>query len=585
MEPVINGSTHTISRHRNGLLKSMLITLLILNIAGVGVGLGYWLKTIPNSERVSPYPSEIAIPIAYQGKWLDVSAVVEDGQVYLPLSVVNLWADPKLVWDEPSSNIILTSPEKVIRMQTDQLTAYVNDAPFPLRFPVQKIEDEVYLPMDPLAYWLGLSVTLMDQGKMVQVQQDGEVITWGHLKPLPKSDQTRAIRQTPGIQSPIVAEAEAEEKVKVYSEEKGWYMVQKSTGEIGFMDKNEVILGERQVVQLDRENEKPFLPWRPVGGKIHMTWEYVSSKTASPAKMGDISDLNVVSPTWFELLDGQGSIQSKAELSYVRWAHKQGFQVWGLFSNGFDPDRTQEALATFETREKMTKQLLAFAEMYELDGINIDFENVYLKDKEALVQWIREAAPLLHDQGLVISMDITTKSLSENWSMFYDRPALGKLVDYLVLMAYDEHWGSSPKSGSVASLPWVERGVKQLITDEGVSPSKIILGVPFYTRLWSEQVIDGETKVSSKALSMDAVSKIIKEKGLEKVYLDNEKQNFVSWVEEDVTYRIWLEDEVSMTHRVNLVKQYGLAGLASWRRGFQNDAMLPLIAEELEKRP
>jgi spore germination protein YaaH len=585
MEPVINGSTHTITRQRSGLLKSLLITLLILNMAGVGVGLGYWLKNIPNSDHVSPYPSGIAIPIAHQGKWLDASAVVEDGQVYLPLSVVNLWADPKLVWDESSSNVILTSAGKVIQMETDQLTAYVNDEPFPLRFPVQQIDGEVYLPMDPLAHWLGLSVTLLDLGKMVLVEQDGEVITWGKLKTLSKPDKFHAIRQSPGIQSPIVAEAQPEEKVKIQGEQEGWYIVQKSTGEIGFLDKNEVLLGERQAIELERDDQRPFLPWRPVGGKIHMTWEYVYSKTASPAKIGNVTGLNVVSPTWFELLDGEGNIQSKADLSYVRWAHDQGFQVWGLFSNGFDPDRTHEVLSTFETRKKMTRQLLAFAEMYELDGINIDFENVYLKDKDALVQWVREAAPLLHDQGLVISMDITTKSLSETWSMFYDRPALGKLVDYLVLMAYDEHWASSPTAGSVASLPWVERGVKQLIEEEGVSPSKIILGVPFYTRLWSEEVIDGEIKVSSKALSMDTVTKIIKEKGLEKAYLEEEKQNFVSWQEEEVTYKIWLEDEMSMAHRIDLVSQYRLAGLASWRRGFQNEAMIPLIAEQLEERP
>jgi spore germination protein YaaH len=572
------------SNHRpKGLMISLAITFVIVFLVALA---WYSLEPVPNGEHVSPLPEGIELPIAYQGKWVEASAMMIEEHIYLPLSIVNQWVDPDLVWDEQSSSVILTSPGKVIRMETEQLTAYVNDQPAPLRFPVEVRDQGIYLPMEPLAGWLGLSVSPLMNEQMVLVEQEGKALVWGQLNEIKQDEpQEYAIRYAPGIQSPIVADAKIGEKLKIFGEKEGWYLVQKASGEIGYVNKNDVTIQHTEVVQIKQEDQRPFLAWRPIGGKIHMTWEYVHRKTASPAKIGSLPSLNVISPTWFELLDGEGNIQSKADLGYVRWAHKQGIQVWGLFSNGFDRDRTHEVLSAFANREKMTKQLLAYAEMYELDGINIDFENVYLKDKAALVQWIREMTPLLHEQGLVVSMDITVKSLSENWSMFYDRPALAKVVDYLVLMAYDEHWGSSPIAGSVASLPWVERGVRQLIKEEGVSPSKIILGVPFYTRLWSEQTIEGETKVTSKAISMEKAEDLIKEKGLQKEFLDQPGQHFVSWQENDITYKIWFEDESSMEQRVDLVHQYRLAGLASWRRGFEKDGMLPFILEELKQRP
>ena len=158
-----------------------------------------------------------------------------------------------------------------------------------------------------------------------------------------------------------------------------------------------------------------------------------------------------------------------------------------------------------ELREKVINQILVYAGLYNLDGINIDFENINIKDRDMLTQFIRELAPIMKEQGLVLSMDITVKSLSENWSLCYDRQELAKAVDYLALMAYDEHWGSSPVSGSVASIGWVEKGIVQLL-ELGVPPQKILLGIPFYTREWLEKVLeDGRLEVKSKALSMDSV--------------------------------------------------------------------------------
>jgi spore germination protein YaaH len=234
----------------------------------------------------------------------------------------------------------------------------------------------------------------------------------------------------------------------------------------------------------------------------------------------------------------------------------------------------------------MIKQLLAFAKLYRLQGINIDFENVYLKDKANLTQFVREMVPLMHEQGLVVSIDVTVKSTSENWSMFYDRRSLAETVDYMMVMTYDEHWASSPKAGSVASLPWVERSIVQIMKEDGVPASKLVLGVPYYTRIWTEQTKDGQTTVTSKAVSMETVNGIIKEKGLKPVFSSETGQNYVEYDDgPGKVSKIWIEDETSMKARIELVKKYDLAGVASWRRGFETSNIWNVISETLEKRP
>jgi spore germination protein YaaH len=294
--------------------------------------------------------------------------------------------------------------------------------------------------------------------------------------------------------------------------------------------------------------------------------------------------LQVVSPTWFEVVDEKGTLANKADPAYVKWAHARGYKVWGLVSNGFNPDYTKAFLADFRLREKLIVQILHYANLYDLDGINLDFENVYLHEKEPLVQFVRELTPYLHEQGLTVSMDVTVKSTSERWSMFYDRQALGSVVDYIVIMAYDEHGGSSPVAGSVASFPWTEKGLQGVL--EEVPADKVILAVPFYTRLWKEtKQADGSVKVTSKALSMSGAENWLNEKKLTPELDEQTGQYFVQYVDktEGATYKMWLEGEDSLLKRIELIHRYNLAGLAGWRRGLEKDDTWSKIDKSLQR--
>ena len=280
-------------------------------------------------------------------------------------------------------------------------------------------------------------------------------------------------------------------------------------------------MGDTEIVRINTKQNEVIIP--QIEGPIQLTWEAVYTKNPDTELISEMPGVNVVSPTWFELSGSDGSIKNLGSLDYVNWAKKRGYQIWGLFSNAFDPDLTHEALKKYETRQSIIRQLLQYCQIYRLDGINIDIENVREEDGPLVTQFIREATPYFHQAGLIVSMDITFMTTG-NWSAFYEREKLAESVDYLIVMAYDEHWGSSEIAGSVASFPWVETNLQKLL--EVVPNDKLILGVPLYTRLW-EETSTGE--LSSKAMSMAEVKEWLAANAVTPQYDEVSGQNYAEY--------------------------------------------------------
>ncbi|XEC94123.1 glycosyl hydrolase family 18 protein [Paenibacillus tarimensis] len=557
--------------------------VLLAGIAAVAAGafIGWQRWFMPNNERVEPVFNH-ANPLIHRDIVLDSGALVDGESIKLPLEAVTelLGSQEPIRYEEETESIILTTEDKVVHLRTDGLTATVNQKPFDLSFAAEKKDGELYLPLAPLEQLFGVQAEHHADTSIVTIRMPGDSVQRAAA-----AREEAMIRTEPTIKAPIVASIMSGEDVRIWGEQANWYRVEGPAGIIGYMAKTDAVLTDIETVP-EPSREQPFIAWKVYGQKINLTWEAVYSRNPDVTKIGELPGVNVVSPTWFELQDPSGRIRSQADTGYVSWAHKNGFQVWALFSNSFDPDLTTAALSNYESRLNMIKQLLTLAQMYKLQGINIDFENVYTKDKDNLVQFVREMTPLLHEQGLVVSIDVTPKSSSEMWSAFLDRKALGQTVDYMMVMTYDEHWASSPKSGSVASLPWVERSVVRILEEDGVPPQKLVLGVPLYTRIWTEtKGDDGKVKVTSKAVGMEAVEKLLKEKKLEPDFHSETGQNYVEYSEEGVLQRIWLEDETSIEARLQLVKKYDLAGIATWQRAFHKPSIWDLMDEVLHKRP
>ncbi len=568
-------------RRQGGWLIWLVITSgLAAMLAGMWFG---WQRYVPNNTQLElDYGS--TYPIIYHGQIMEDSAIVmNDEAIKLPLDFIHeqLGLQEEVYYEKKSGSILLTGADKLLRLKTNTLTATINSKPYKLHFAAEAKNDTVYIPITPLEELYGVHVEYSQKLHTVTVMRAGEAVQRA------QAPEGVHIRSEPTIRAPYVQVLAKKGEVRIWGETDGWYKVQSIDGNIvGYAAKDDLKLSSVEQIKPPAESV-PFLAWKAVGQKINLTWEAVYSESAiNTDKISDMPGVNVVSPTWFELVDGTGNINSMADMHYVNWAHNRGMQVWGLFSNGFKPEQTTAALASVSSRFTMIQQLLAYAKMYKLQGINLDFENVETSDKENLVQFVRELTPLLHEQGLIVSIDVSPKSSSEMWSAFLNRASLGKVVDYMMVMAYDEHWASSPESGSVASLPWVENALVKIIEEDHVPPEKLILGMPLYTRVWTEKKDkNGATEVSSKAIGMDAVAKIISEHKLTPALDSQSGQHYVQYTEDGALKRIWIEDGLSMRGRTAIAKKYGLAGVATWQRAFQSKDIWAIIHQSLTKLP
>ncbi|MED1725496.1 glycosyl hydrolase family 18 protein [Brevibacillus parabrevis] len=566
-------------RRRRGRALRRLFMLMFFLLAIFGSI--YWFFVLrASTEHVQPYDGAKDV-IVFEGKRMDATYLLDAEQILLPFDFIKEKIDPAIFWDEPTRSVIVTTKDKVLRMESGEVVAHLNKQPVNLQVPVKEVEGKRYVPLDPLTRLYPFAFERKADTGVLLVEQEGYEIEQAHVI---SGEEKQLVRVGASHRTRIVSELSSGDTVDVLGEQEGYYRVLTASGIAGFLPEKSVEMSGKRKVSLQHAGSSgEQVAWKPDGQKVNMVWEHVVSKNPNVAQIETLPGVNVIAPTWFELKDAEGTLINRADSAYVKWAHKRGYQVWGLVTNGFNPDWTQSVLGSYDKRDKLIVQLIHYAHLYDLDGINIDFENVYYEDKERLVQFVRELTPYLHQQGLTVSIDVTIKSNAKTWSMFLDRKALAEVVDYMAVMTYDEHWAASPKAGSVASLPWVEAGLQGVL--EEVPNEKLLLGVPFYTRLWTEaKQADGTVKVSSKALSMPRAQEWIAERKLTPVLDKASGQQYVEYRDpkDGNVYKMWLEDVSSMAKRVELVKKYDLAGVASWRRGFEVPEIWPTIEEGLK---
>ena len=316
-------------------------------------------------------------------------------------------------------------------------------------------------------------------------------------------------------------------------------------------------------------------------GQLSVLWDWQApgEKSGRLAEQPRLPGVNVLSPSWFIIANEKGKIKDKkgnASLDYVRQAHERDYQVCALITNDFNPDMTKKLLASPMGRANAVREMKSLAKKYQLDGINIDFENIHPEDKDRLTDFVGEISRALQAEGLTVSMDITIPSSSGMWSRCYDRRALAEQVDYLMLMAYDEHSAASTVSGSVASLGWVEKGITATLA-EGVPPRKLLLGMPLYMRIWQEDIKTGKAK--GKTLSMSQAEQMIADRGLAPVWLPEAGQYYFEYAEGKSRYRVWQENRRSLALKASLVSRYDLAGGAYWRSTLETPDVWETLAQ------
>lgn len=559
------------AKKRNKWITWMLIMVFIVSTVLFYYVGPYFFGSLPwQREEEKPYR------VIFNEKKYNIPVVVEDEVIFLPLSWVEDQITGQLEIKKNPLRARMMIREDYIEYEDQSLNEFMKKDAIPFEVSLLEEEEEIFFPVSGLDMLLNHKTTHHVETDLVTIDQ------------LKNPYQTALIREDSflkkekGFWGKRIASLREGDTVRVVEEREEYFYIRTEKGILGFLPKEAVQSLHKNKVKPDSLRMNHVTPSsleKPFG----MVWEYVGSKHPDRSKEEAIPALSVVSPTWFELENDLGDLIGKAQFRYASYMKERGYQIWGLVSNAFDPDMTESFLMNIEAQDHFIRQLLLYASLYEMEGINLDFENIHYRNQQEFTDFVQRLSDKLRDQGLILSIDVTIPGGSLNWSQVYDRSSLAPLVDYVCVMTYDEHWGSSPVAGSVASIGWVEHGIQQTL--EEVPAEKVLIGLPFYTRLWEEvQLSDGSVSVSSRALGMDYAERILKESGVQREdwkWKEETGQYYVEYEKDEKRYRIWVEEERSIALKASLIEDYELAGFAGWRKGFEKNKIWDVLKNAL----
>lgn len=544
-------------------------------------------KYTPSKERADlqeyfhlAEEDDMAIILNYQK--MDELCKYMDGHVYLSYGFVHDWLNGRFYWDVNENILRYTTPTDVISVNAGSNEYFVTKEKQTENYTIVRVNGEmVYLAADFVQKYTNLDFSVQEDPRRVLITSE-----WGEIKVASVKKDTQ-IREKGGIKSPIVADVKKGDTVTVLETLEEWSKVYTSEGLTGYL-KNKS-LGEVQMQTTSRSFEEPQFTHLLKDQKINMAWHQVTTQEANnqvAEVLKDTKGINVIAPTWFYLNDNNGNIQSLASSSYVNYCHQNGVEVWGLISNLENREVDTTAVLTHTSiRDYLVNQIISAAIEYDLDGINLDFEELKGEVGDAYIQLIRELSIKCKNNGIVLSVDNYVPS---EYTAFYNRKEQAVFADYVVVMGYDEHWGNSENGGnvegSVASIGFVTEGVENTLKE--VPASQIILGMPFYTRVWECVPKGGDVSeveaasedyvpytVNSSAVGMNEAENRVTTNGAEKIWSDVDGQYYAEYVNNGNTYKIWMEDEASLELRLQLLREKELAGAAFWKLGLERSSV------------
>ena len=536
-----------------------LLIVLVSLIGGAVYGINKLIPTSKQMDLTEYYgqnaDGEAALILGTQK--LEQKALFSGNDVYLPLDVVSGYLNQRYYWDSENKKILYATPTSL----TEEAASEQADGNVWLK------DDTVYLKLDYVKKYTDIDYYIYEDPARVAIQYKFSNIQTVTVK------KDTAIRYRGGIKSEILTKIPKDTVLRLLDEGEDWDQVATDDGYIGYIPKKKV--SSADTTNYERDFQAEAYSYLTMDEPVNMVWHQVTSTDANSYfadAVQNMTGVNVISPTWFSVSDNDGNVSSLASGEYVMQAHEKGMKVWGLVDNFSENMSTTTVLSKTSSRQNLENQLVTYAMKSGLDGINIDFESLSEDVGIHFLQFLRELSIQCHENNLVLSVD---NPVPEDFTSHYDRTEQGKVVDYVIIMGYDEHYVGSD-AGSVASLSWVEQGVKDTLAE--VPAKRTILAIPFYTRLW--KTTDGGA-LTSEAIGMDQAQQVISENGAETYWDKTTSQNYGTYEGDGATYQIWLEDAQSVAEKVKLISKYELAGVAEWELGFENSGIWSVITENL----
>ena len=550
--------------------------LIVIIVAITGIS-ALIKKYTPSKERqeLSEYynlTSEDQVAIILNNEVIETTAKMIGDHVYIDYQFVHDSLNPRFYWDANENILLYATARDLISAEADSNSYLVTKSSIDYGRPIVKAtSDSAYIDLDFVKEYSDFTYEYFSDPNRIIVYN-----TWGNYEVATVRRNTH-IRVKGGIKSPILADVKEKDQLCVLEVGDNWTKVMTNDGVVGYVQGKRLSGTTEDTRSSDYEPEvfahitKDF--------EICMAWHQMTTRAVNSdvaSVLASTKGINVISPTWFYLNDNNGGIADLGSTDYVNYCHSQGVEVWALVSNLENSDvDTTYVLTHTSTRQNLVNQIVSVAIQYNLDGINLDFEALNREEVgDAYIQFVRELSIKCENNGIVLSID---NYVPTSYTSFYNRSEQANFADYVVIMGYDEHYAGSDE-GSVSSLGWVRQGVIDTLAE--VPANQVILGMPFYTRVWAltpdEEAGDNDDidanilySVSSQVYGMRSANNLLANYGVEKQWLEDSGQNYAEFESEGITYKVWLEDSASAEARLKLMDEYELAGASFWKLGFE----------------
>lgn len=551
----------------------LVVLILIVLVGAAGVVSFLINRYKPGTEYMAGneyfnLTDENSIALIQNGELLEEQAVLIGGEPYAAYTYVESQLNSCFYWDEETKGILLTTSGGVQTLLPGD--AAVAKTPGGQPAVQQESDGTVYISLDVVKEYTDLDYAYYSDPNRVVIRNE-----WDGVEQATVQSDTAQVRQKGGIKSLILADVQKGDTLLYLENLDNWCKVMTADGYTGYIQTEDI--SEPEAIEA-RTAKKDSYERIARDHKINLVWHQSTSTESNDAMAemtAEMTGVNVISPTWFSVTDETGTISSLASADYVKLAHEAGREVWGLIDNFNEAFDETTDLAYASVRSRIIEQLLAEAASCGMDGINVDFENLKEAGIPHYLQFLRELTSAAHAQNLVVSVDTP---VPQAYTMYYQRGEQARFVDYMIVMAYDEHFAGSEEAGSVSSLPFVQQAVEEMTR---VMPAdQVICGIPFYTRVWTEKF--GQSAITSEVLGMDGAKNYAKENQMTETWDASLGQNVATVETSDARYTIWMEDEQSMEEKLKVIQSADLAGVAEWKLGFECADVWSLISKYIE---
>jgi spore germination protein YaaH len=567
------GKEHMKEQQKKKAAPVLVVLILIVIVGAAGVVSFLINRYKPGTEYMAGneyfnLTDENSVALIQNGELLEEQAVLIGGEPYAAYTYVESQLNSCFYWDEETKGILLTTSGGVQTLLPGD--AAVAKTPGGQPAVQQESDGTVYISLDVVKEYTDLDYAYYSDPNRVVIRNE-----WDGVEQATVQSDTAQVRQKGGIKSLILADVQKGDTLLYLENLDNWCKVMTADGYTGYIQTEDI--SEPEAIEA-RTAKKDSYERITRDHKINLVWHQSTSTESNDAMAemtAEMTGVNVISPTWFSVTDETGTISSLASADYVKLAHDAGREVWGLIDNFNEAFDETTDLAYASVRSRIIEQLLAEAASCGMDGINVDFENLKEAGIPHYLQFLRELTSAAHAQNLVVSVDTP---VPQAYTMYYQRGEQARFVDYMIVMAYDEHFAGSEEAGSVSSLPFVQQAVEEMTR---VMPAdQVICGIPFYTRVWTEKF--GQSAIISEVLGMDGTKNYAKENQMTETWDASLGQNVATVETSDARYTIWMEDEQSMEEKLKVIQSADLAGVAEWKLGFECADVWSLISEYIE---